>query len=443
MSTPLFDALVNKVRDWSNRDSSVLADTIIKDSIRYATETGYRELRLEGMEELFNFTATTTGNSFPIPEDLIEFLALRRLTENRSPASGTSVFSFKVENTGDTLFSGKDDNSVLLQYSPGAIIVTLNGVFLNPSTDYTATNGVSVALTTGAFKDDELNIVAFNNIIESSSVQTFEYTATQGQTSFSGNDNNNNTLSYKLNRILVTKNGLYLNPSTDFTATNKTSIVLTTGATANDTIKIIAFTETTAFASVSSLVELNTIVYDHKTDYRTFVSDSASKYSNYCWTRQKSNILVHPNFSKGDVFELLYYSKGQTIGTEYAVTPANFTAGNLETSDSVNGTALYFLSSVTSPDPDNNDVASATSGNNYTQAFYFKGKEQPNFLRDNQERLIIYLALSFIFDYLGEDNSAQKYEQKANGLITRLNNQERFKANSGGNIRANFEGPLI
>ena len=37
MSTPLYDALVTKVRDWSNRDTSALPDAIIKDSLGYAS----------------------------------------------------------------------------------------------------------------------------------------------------------------------------------------------------------------------------------------------------------------------------------------------------------------------------------------------------------------------------------------------------------------------
>ena len=38
MSTPLYDALVAKVRDWANRDSTVLSDSIVNDALDYAAD---------------------------------------------------------------------------------------------------------------------------------------------------------------------------------------------------------------------------------------------------------------------------------------------------------------------------------------------------------------------------------------------------------------------
>ena len=48
-----------------------------------------------------------------------------------------------------TTFSGADDNAATLAYTAGNIQVMLNGVVLDPS-DYTATNGTSVVLASGA-----------------------------------------------------------------------------------------------------------------------------------------------------------------------------------------------------------------------------------------------------------------------------------------------------
>ena len=438
MSTPLYDALVTKVRDWSNRDSESLPDSIIKDSLEYAAESAYRELRLQGMEKIYTFEADNDGNTFNVPSDLKEFISLRQLSSANSNVAGTETYSYTAI-TGQTLFSGDDDNGEKLQYVPGAILVTVNGVFLSPS-DYTATNGLSIVLGSAAFAQDEIEVVAFNSIIDSASITTFEYTATAGQTTFTGADTNNNTLSYKLNKVLVTVNGIYQSPSS-FTATNRTSIVLNSGASLNDQIKIVSFNETTVYSSEVSTVERETTVYENRADYRTFVSDCSNKYSLYLWTRQGDKIVVNPKFKKGDAFELFYYSNGTDLGAEYAVTSANFQNGLLETSDSSNGTALYFTSSSTPVVGE--DVPSNNQGGSYVNAFYFKGKEQPHFLRDNQERLLIYGALSFINDYLGETNESTKYETKAAQLIQRLLNEEVFKESSGGNVRINFEGPLI
>jgi hypothetical protein len=64
--------------------------------------------------------------------------------------------------SGQTTFSGVDDNTATLTYVSGSIIVTLNGIFLEDNADYTATSGTSVTLTTGANSNDELNVYAYN-----------------------------------------------------------------------------------------------------------------------------------------------------------------------------------------------------------------------------------------------------------------------------------------
>jgi hypothetical protein len=59
-----------------------------------------------------------------------------------------------------TVFSGADDNSQTLSYTTGAVKVFLNGALLTPTLDYSALNGTSVILTSGASLDDILVIVA-------------------------------------------------------------------------------------------------------------------------------------------------------------------------------------------------------------------------------------------------------------------------------------------
>tara|TARA_R110002153_G_scaffold29711_4_gene91132 strand:+ start:4294 stop:4860 length:567 start_codon:yes stop_codon:yes gene_type:complete len=59
----------------------------------------------------------------------------------------------------------------------------------------------------------------------STSIETFKFTATAGQTSFSGNDTNGNNFSYNVGSIQVFLNGIRLD-TTDFTASNGSSIIL-------------------------------------------------------------------------------------------------------------------------------------------------------------------------------------------------------------------------
>ena len=69
----------------------------------------------------------------------------------------------------------------------------------------------------------------------------FKYTATASQTTFSGADASGNTLAYDAGYIDVYLNGIKLVNGTDFTATNGTSIVLTSGATVNDILDIVTY----------------------------------------------------------------------------------------------------------------------------------------------------------------------------------------------------------
>ena len=68
------------------------------------------------------------------------------------------------------------------------------------------------------------------------------YQATAGQTSFSGSDANSLTLSYPDGEYVdVYQNGILLKPATDYTSTSGTSVVLVTGASANDVVEIVVY----------------------------------------------------------------------------------------------------------------------------------------------------------------------------------------------------------
>ena len=69
----------------------------------------------------------------------------------------------------------------------------------------------------------------------------FSYTATAGQTTFTGADNSGNTLAFDSGYVDIFLNGIKIVVGTDVTATSGTSVVLATGATVNDTLELIAY----------------------------------------------------------------------------------------------------------------------------------------------------------------------------------------------------------
>jgi len=78
------------------------------------------------------------------------------------------------------------------------------------------------------------------------------YTATASQTTFSGADDNGKTLAYSDGDYVdVFLNGICLVPVDDYTATSKTSIVLTVGAAADDILEVVAYDIATIADTVS------------------------------------------------------------------------------------------------------------------------------------------------------------------------------------------------
>ena len=79
--------------------------------------------------------------------------------------------------------------------------------------------------------------------------QRFKFTATASQTTFSGNDDDGNSLTYDPLFLDVYLNGVRLvnGASNDFVATNGTSIVLNAGASASDILNVVARAGNTDF----------------------------------------------------------------------------------------------------------------------------------------------------------------------------------------------------
>ena len=78
--------------------------------------------------------------------------------------------------------------------------------------------------------------------IETGFRKRYVYTATAGQTSFSGNDSVGISLTYTDSEYLdVYQNDVLLVPGSDYTATTGTTVVLVTGASADDKVEMISY----------------------------------------------------------------------------------------------------------------------------------------------------------------------------------------------------------
>ena len=79
----------------------------------------------------------------------------------------------------------------------------------------------------------------------------YVYTATSNQTTFSGSDDNSQTLSYVTGYLQVFLNGVLLDNGTDYTANNTTSVVLVNAANSGDLVQISTFVKVLGTADIS------------------------------------------------------------------------------------------------------------------------------------------------------------------------------------------------
>ena len=142
-----------------------------------------------------------------------------------SPSAADLTLSGAAHNfTAFTATSGQ--TSYTVNYTVGNILVFMNGATLDAGS-FTATNGTSVVLGSGASTGDIVEVVEYGGA--SANYSTTEFTATSGQTAFSG--------SYNINKSAVYLNGILLLPTTDYSIS--TSVVtLVSGASTGDILQV-------------------------------------------------------------------------------------------------------------------------------------------------------------------------------------------------------------
>jgi hypothetical protein len=196
-------------------------------------------------------------------------------------------------------FSGISSAGVLLEYTPGREQVYLNGVLLLRGTDYTATDGLTVVLSTAATTNDVVEIVALNVLNVANT-----YTSSQIDTS----------LALKANIASPTFTGVPAAP-TATSGTNTTQIA------------------TTAFVSTEISTKLDKVISSNAqtgTSYTLVLAD-ATKFVEMN-NSSANTVTVPPNssveFPVGSRIDIVQTGSGQTtIQAGVGVTVNSFDSG--------------------------------------------------------------------------------------------------------------------
>jgi len=185
-------------------------------------------------------------------------------------------------------------------------------------------------------------------------------------------------------------------------------------------------------------------VFNEITDSRTFFDLYSEKYSVYNWMWKDNKIFIHPQLAVGATLEISYYRRLPALNATYSVIPINYVIGLSDaaqpylTLTGVNtDTPLYFSTSA-GVMKCFATLAEAQAYNPTVTTKYYIGKETSNWLRDENERLLIWGALYNLGSYLFDEKMEQRYEKKFSENVFSLNKEEKWRRASGGNVQVNF-----
>ncbi|MDA8645657.1 tail fiber domain-containing protein, partial [Amylibacter sp.] len=107
------------------------------------------------------------------------------IAASSSGVASLTLFEYTAT-AGQTAFTGSDDNGLSMSFIAANLLVTMNGVILDPS-DFTTSGGVTVTLGSGAAVGDIVNIYAFKSFQVSDTVSASSGGTFAGAVSFNGN----------------------------------------------------------------------------------------------------------------------------------------------------------------------------------------------------------------------------------------------------------------
>ena len=147
------------------------------------------------------------------------------------PVAGSTAAAQAAQAAAEAVYDNFDDR--YLGAKTSAPSVDNDGNALIVGAIYWNTPGAVMYAWTGS---------AWGSISSTADIYRYRYTATGGETSKSGTDDNGLTLSYIVGKEQVYLNGVLLARTSDYVATNGTSIASLAALTAGDILEIVTFT---------------------------------------------------------------------------------------------------------------------------------------------------------------------------------------------------------
>lgn len=158
----------------------------------------------------------------------------RSSTQNDVPAtSDLALGEIAINTYHGRMYTEKNDGSAAIsEIGSNPASLTINDAITFPTSD--GSNGQ--ALTTNGS-----GTLSFSTV-GGTGLSVYKYSITSNTTSITGNDDDNNSLSYVAGNESVYLNGVKLiDGGTDYTATNSTTITLAANAISGDVVEVVAY----------------------------------------------------------------------------------------------------------------------------------------------------------------------------------------------------------
>lgn len=195
---------------------------------------------------------------------------------NAASSASAAITSKNAAATSATNAATSASAAAASAASTAALLDSFDDRYLGPKTTAPTLDNDGNALVIGALYFDstsgKMRVYTASGWVDASAASqaaltVYKFVATAGQTTFSGTDANGRTLAYLAGGIVVSLNGpVIVGGGDDYTASNGTSIVLTSGATAGDTLEVYAFSSFSIASLNGSAIVDNTVGVDKLMD---------------------------------------------------------------------------------------------------------------------------------------------------------------------------------
>lgn len=189
------------------------------------------------------------------------------------------------------------------------------------------------------------------------------------------------------------------------------------------------------------------VVYNARSDIRSFYIDEMTKYSGYYYTREVNDLLIYPELAVGDVMQLHYYKRLPSIYARYTVNAENNALGLLYY-NATSAAALQAEVEVAEPgafeaDPDLLSTFVEISGDPELADGWYVGSLAGNWLRDENLKLLLYGTQAEAYIYLKDEEKAVAMKTLLQEEIDELNTEARLRAVRGGVAQTHYSGGCL